>query len=209
MRRTIDQYDKDLLQTIIGKEAYDTLLKFSDEMIYLGDVGAEGSIAKGAVFAQLSTSPVAAVRRDLRHKAMAKVFSSPAIINYYAGKGVGNASKNVNGVANAVATAAGITARGVAVARQGGVRAAMEEGDQQVQRFEAREAARMNPPQLTEPNKSSSLAATSPITPGPAQFYGIPQQASQPSIRQQAAANPGIAQALGIRGPTAGLLNKP
>ena len=85
----------------------------------------------------------------------------------------------------------------------------MEEGDQQVQRFEAREAARMNPPQLTEPNKSSSLAATSPITPGPAQFYGIPQQASQPSIRQQAAANPGIAQALGIRGPTAGLLNKP
>ena len=209
MRRTIDQYDKDLLQTIIGKEAYDKLIKFSDEMIYLGDVGTEGSIAAGAVFAQVSTSPVAAVRRDLRHKAMAKVFSNPTVINYYAGKGVNNASKNVNGVANAVATAAGITARGVAVARQGGVRAAMEEGDQQVQRFEAREAARMNSPQLTEPNKSSSLAATSPITPGPAQFYGIPQQASQPSIRQQAAANPGIAQALGIRGPTAGLLNKP
>lgn len=28
----------------------------------------------------------------------------------------------------------------------------------------------------------------------------------QPNIRQQAAANPGVAQALGIRGPTAGLL---
>lgn len=209
MRRTIDQYDKDLLQTIIGKEAYDKLIKFSDEMIYLGDVGAEGSIAKGAVFAQLSTSPVAAVRRDLRHKAMAKVFSSPAIINYYAGKGVGNASKNVNGVANAVATAANTIARGFGVARQAGVRVALEQGERTLEDIEAKKQALINPPQLTEPNKSSSLATTSPITPGPAQFYGIPQQASQPSIRQQAAANPGIAQALGIRGPTAGLLNKP
>jgi len=61
---------------------------------------------------------------------------------------------------------------------------------------------------IPEPNKSSSLSAVSPVAPGPEQFYGIPQQASQPSIRQLAATNPGIAQALGIRGATAGLLNR-
>jgi|5B_taG_2_1085324.scaffolds.fasta_scaffold06139_1 hypothetical protein len=212
MRRAIDQYDKDLLETIIGKEAYEKLTKFADEMIYLGDVGKEGSIAQGAVAAQVSNSPINAARRDMRNKAIAKVFSSPAVINYYAGKGVGNASKNVNSVAQAVANAANIVSKGVSVARQGGVRAAREQANQEVQRIEARrEAARQRQqlPQVPIPNKSSSLASVTPVTPGAAQFYGIPQQASQPSIRQQAATNPGIAQALGIRGATAGLLGNP
>ena len=208
MRRAIDQYDKDLLQTIIGKEGYDKLTKFADEMIYLGDVGKEGSIAQGALAAQMSNSPVSAVRRDMRNKAIAKVFSNPAVINYYAGKGVGNASKNVNSVAQAVASAANVIARGVGATRQAGVRAIMEQGDQTVQELEARRNGMMRSPQPTEPNKSSSLAAASPVVPGAEQFYGIPQQVSQPSIRQQAATNPGIAQALGIRGATAGLLNR-
>jgi hypothetical protein len=70
--------------------------------------------------------------------------------------------------------------------------------------------------QLTTPNNSSALsqAPAAPQVPpmgqglGAQKFYGIPQQASQPSIRQQAATNPALAEALGIRGATAGLLNR-
>ena len=52
--------------------------------------------------------------------------------------------------------------------------------------------------QMTAPNAASSLGGvnvTQPTAP-----------AGTSTIRQQAAANPGVAQALGIRGPTAGLL---
>ena len=52
--------------------------------------------------------------------------------------------------------------------------------------------------QMTSPNAASSLGGvnvTQPTAP-----------AGTSTIRQQAAANPGVAQALGIRGPTAGLL---
>jgi hypothetical protein len=52
--------------------------------------------------------------------------------------------------------------------------------------------------QMNQPNAASSLGGvnvTQPTAP-----------AGTSTIRQQAAANPGVAQALGIRGPTAGLL---
>jgi len=52
--------------------------------------------------------------------------------------------------------------------------------------------------QMTAPNAASSLGGVSVTQPT--------APAGTSTIRQQAAANPGVAQALGIRGPTAGLL---
>jgi hypothetical protein len=52
--------------------------------------------------------------------------------------------------------------------------------------------------QMTAPNAASSLGGVNVTQPA--------APAGTSTIRQQAAANPGVAQALGIRGPTAGLL---
>lgn len=56
--------------------------------------------------------------------------------------------------------------------------------------------------QMTPPNAASSLGSINVTQP-------VAGATGQPSIRQQAAANPGVAQALGIRGSTAGLLGNP
>tara|TARA_R110002020_G_C16308493_1_gene773632 strand:+ start:1590 stop:4553 length:2964 start_codon:yes stop_codon:yes gene_type:complete len=56
--------------------------------------------------------------------------------------------------------------------------------------------------QMTPPNAASSLGSVNVTQP-------VAGATGQPSIRQQAAANPGVAQALGIRGSTAGLLGNP
>jgi hypothetical protein len=52
--------------------------------------------------------------------------------------------------------------------------------------------------QMTAPNAASSLGGVNVTQPA--------APAGTSTIRQQAAANPSVAQALGIRGPTAGLL---
>jgi|TARA_E500000318_G_scaffold3467_1_gene3887 hypothetical protein len=56
--------------------------------------------------------------------------------------------------------------------------------------------------QMTAPNAASSLGSVNVTQP-------VAGSAGQPSLRQQAANNPGVAQALGIRGSTAGLLGNP
>ena len=56
--------------------------------------------------------------------------------------------------------------------------------------------------QMTAPNTASSLGSVNVTQP-------VAGSTGQPSLRQQAANNPGVAQALGIRGSTAGLLGNP
>ena len=56
--------------------------------------------------------------------------------------------------------------------------------------------------QMTAPNAASSLGSVNVTQP-------VAGSTGQPSLRQQAANNPGVAQALGIRGSTAGLLGNP
>jgi hypothetical protein len=197
LKRNMDKYRDGVLEKILGKESYNMIDEFAKDMIYLGDVGKEGSIY-AATFA---AHPIAKMRDNLRMKTTAKVFASPKVLAMYAKKGQGAPNQRVGGIMNSVGNAMNIVGAG----RQFGAQAFAEQVGQT-----GREVGRMiQAPQPTEPNKSSSLASVNPVAPGAAQFYGIPQQASQPSIRQQAASNPGIAQALGIRGATAGLLGNP
>lgn len=196
LKRSMGKYREGVLEKILGKESYDALDSFADDMIYLGDVGKEGSIY-AATFA---AHPIAKMRDNLRMKTTAKVFASPKVLNMYARKGLGTPNERVGGVMNSVGSAINVVGAGRQLAAQAFAEQVGQTGEE-VKRL-------ISVPQPTEPNKSSSLSNTSPVTPGPADFYGIPQQASQPSIRQMAASNPGIAQALGIRGATAGLLNK-
>ncbi len=197
LKRNMGKYREGVLEKILGEESYKMLDEFAKDMIYLGDVGKEGSIY-AATFA---AHPIAKMRDNLRMKTTAKVFASPKVLAMYAKKGQGAPNQRVGGIMNSVGNAMNVVGAG----RQFGAQAFAEQVGQT-----GREVGRLiQAPQPTDPNKSSSLASVNPITPGAAQFYGIPQQASQPSIRQQAATNPGIAQALGIRGATAGLLGNP
>jgi hypothetical protein len=200
LKKHMDSYREGVLEKILGKESYNMLDEFAKDMIYLGDVGKEGSIY-AATFA---AHPIAKARDNLRMKTTAKVFSSPKVLAMYAKKGQGTPNQRVGGIMNSVGNAMNV----MGAVRQFGAQALAEQVGQTGE--EVKRQILPPTPQAPNPNISSSLAAASPIDQGigASQYYGIPQQASQPSIRQQAAANPALAEALGIRGATAGLLNR-
>lgn len=205
--KTINQYkaNNNVLEKVLGEEGAEALEEFAKDIKILGDVSKEGSVAAPAYTA----NPIKKYKDLIQFKILNQIGRNPevykATLKRTRGRLEGTAEaandrvvQQVENAANKVLTGARITSTGI---RQGvlvpSVSSAMTVN---------RDRPTMQTPQLTEPNKSSSLSSASPVAPGPEQFYGIPQQASQPSIRQQAATNPGIAQALGIRGATAGLL---
>ena len=208
--KTIQQYkaNNNVLEKILGDEAATALEEFAKDIKILGDVSKEGTVAAPAYTA----NPIKKYKDLIQFKILNQIGRNPevykATLKRTRGRLEGTAEAANDRVTQQVENAANKVLSGARLAtttlRQGVVVPAVSSAINIT-----RDRPTIQAPQLTEPNKSSSLAATSPITPGPAQFYGIPQQASQPSIRQMAASNPGIAQALGIRGPTAGLLNKP
>ena len=186
----MDKYRDGVLEKILGKESYERLDEFAKDMIYSGDVGKEGSIYADTFAAH----PIGKFSDNLRMKTTAKVFANPKVLAMYAKKGQGTPNQRVGGVMNSIGNAMNVVGAG----RQIGAQAFTE----QIGQTGAEIGRLIQAPQPTEPNKSSSLSNLNIVTPG------ATQQAAQPSIRQQAATNPGIAQALGIRGSTAGLLNR-
>ena len=173
-------------------------------MIFLGDVGKEGSISQGAVAAQLSSNPIQAVKRDLRMRGMAKFFSNPALLNYYAGKGTPTAMSNVQGVFNGIGNVLESSATAMTAGRQFGIRALNEQLNRKTGEIEAARNQRVEP--VAQPSTASGigqvdvLGSTAPV--GASKSIG----AGQGNLRQMASNNPEVARALGIRGATAGLL---
>ena len=204
LKTEIGRYDQSVMKQVLGEPVYDNINKFADEMIYLGDVGKEGSIAQGAITAQLSQNPIQAVTRDLRMRGMAKFFSNPALINYYAGKGTSSSMANVQGVFNGIGNVLEASATAMTAGRQFGIRAFNEQYNRAMDRLNAAANQPLEP--VAPPSTASGI--------GQVDVFGstLPigargsTNAGRGNLRQMATNNPEVARALGIRGATAGLL---
>jgi len=195
------QYKEGALDALLTKETADGIRDFAADLAYLGDVGKEGAI----VAATYAAHPISKAGDRLRMKATSKIFANPRIMKAFARKGTGaaNAQQTAGKVASALdAGLAGMAATQRPI-RQAGVR-----------------AVGINP-QLQRPGPIVETEEVAPVAP-PSTASGIGQvdvfgstlpigargstNAGRGNLRQMATNNPAVAQALGIRGATAGLL---
>ena len=112
LKKAMGKYKSGVLEKIIGDDAFEQLKQFADDLVYLGDVGKEGSIY-AATFA---AHPIGKWRSNLRFKTTARVFASPAVLRTFAGRGVGDRNQRmsrlfdtINRVYNATALTTGAT----------------------------------------------------------------------------------------------------
>lgn len=208
--KTIQQYkaNNNVLEKILGQDGAEALEEFAKDIKILGDVSKEGSVAAPSYTA----NPIKKYKDLIQFKILNQIGRNPevykATLRRTRGRLEGTADAANDRIVQQVENAANKVLTGARVAATGFRQGVLVPAASAAINMNRDRPTTIQAPQLTEPNKSSSLAAASPVVPGAEQFYGIPQQVSQPSIRQQAATNPGIAQALGIRGATAGLLNR-
>ena len=208
--KTINAYKAkgNVLEKVLGREGALALEELAKDIKILGDVSKEGSVAAPTY----TMNPFKKFTDILQFKILNQAGKNPEVYKKLLRakkaqlEGTAEAANDrviqqLESSASKVLSGARVAATGF---RQGVVVPTISSGVNI-----NRDRPTMQAPQLIDPNKSSSLSSVQPVvpvTPGPAQFYGIPQQASQPSIRQQARQNPGIAAALGIQGATAGLI---
>jgi hypothetical protein len=208
--KTIQQYkaNNNVLEKILGQDGAEALEEFAKDIKILGDVSKEGSVAAPSYTA----NPIKKYKDLIQFKILNQIGRNPevykATLRRTRGRLEGTADAANDRIVQQVENAANKVLTGARVAATGFRQGVLVPTASAAINMNRDRPTTIQAPQPTEPNKSSSLAAASPVVPGAEQFYGIPQQVSQPSIRQQAATNPGIAQALGIRGATAGLLNR-
>jgi hypothetical protein len=194
------QYKPGVLNALLGEKTAEGLKQFAGDLAYLGDVGKEGAI----VAATFAAHPISKAGAKARMTFTSKLFANERIMKAFARKGQGLPDPQRFGgkVANALDAAVvgvGATMRPI---RQAGIRAAIAPSGPIQQDSEQIVAT-------TSPIQASGLGAvdvTQPIpqtgTIAPVQ----PQTFDKSKIRQMATNNPAVAQALGIRGATAGLL---
>ena len=184
-------YKEGALDALIGKQTADGVRQLADDLVYLGDVGKEGAI----IAATYAAHPFSKAGDRLRMKLTAKLFANPTIMEKFARRGLGapNPTETAGKLASALDAAVAGTFAVQRPLRQGGAR-----------------AIGINP-QLQSPGPIREREEVAPIT-APTASSGIGQvdmfgaSGSGSNIRQQAAQNPAVAQTLGIRGSTAGLL---
>ena len=82
----MNKYRPGVLEKIIGKDHYKVVEQFAKDLTYLGDVGKEGSIY-AATFA---AHPIGKLPANVRMKGMARLFASPAALNFFAKTGTPN-----------------------------------------------------------------------------------------------------------------------
>ena len=123
LKKAIGKYKSGVLEKIIGKDAFDSLKQFADDLVYLGDVGKEGSIY-AATFA---AHPIGKWRSNLRFKTTARVFASPAILKFFADRGVGNRNQRMTALFNTINRVYNATAMTTGATRQFGQQALGEQ----------------------------------------------------------------------------------
>lgn len=145
----MNKYRPGVLEKIIGKDHYKVVEQFAKDLTYLGDVGKEGSIY-AATFA---AHPIGKLPANVRMKGMARLFASPAALNFFAKTGTPNQrlaktmdvlGKVTSGIARTTAGTRQLAAQ--SIAEQVG------ETNQEIKR-------QFTPtPVVSSPNNSSSLS---------------------------------------------------
>ena len=78
LKKEVSQYKPGALKKILGRDTYESLLKFSDNLDALGDVGKEGEIAAGSIWATFLKHPIAALSSIGKVKLIANGLGNPA-----------------------------------------------------------------------------------------------------------------------------------
>lgn len=181
------QYKKGALDALLGKENAEGLRQFAADLAYLGDVGKEGAI----VAATYAAHPISKFGSRMRMTATSKIFSNEGIMRKFAERGKAGPQQAANDVAGALDAGLVTMANIQRPIRQVGVQAIQQE-------MTDRRPAQL--PAMPAPVQSSGIGSvdvTQPVSP-----------VQKPSLRQMATNDPAVAEALGIRGPTAGLLTR-
>ena len=80
LQKTLEAYDsKGALNAMLGKEAADGIRQFADDLIVLGDVGKEGSIAAAAI----TINPIANAYKIIRAKIFSYLFANRKFMEKY------------------------------------------------------------------------------------------------------------------------------
>ena len=195
-KRLLDADEGGKLSAIFGKEMGEDMAKFARIL----DFNARSAVGGDLVAANIAASPIQNLGKLLRFGLIAKFLTSGP---YYK-QIVSDYDKLTKGVTREEKSRilGRLISQSLAQQTQEGVREAEQQistvvGDaidtsgigQQIQQLQQ---------QVTNPNNSSGIAQA-PVVPAQ-------QPAAQSTLRQQAAQNPAVAQALGIRGATAGLI---
>ena len=77
LKEVLSKYKRGTLKQILGKDTEAALQTFGDELVILGDVGTEGSIAAGTVWANIFKHPINTLTTIGRAKVIAGALSTP------------------------------------------------------------------------------------------------------------------------------------
>ena len=212
--KTVQKSRKDsvVLDELLGKEGADASENFAKDLEFLGDVGAEGTIG-----AQTYTVNAFKKYKDVaKFKAISFLSSNRQALEKLVAvqkqrrAGPAAAANRVDDITSNALAKLGIAENASRVTRQAVAQLAQEATKGAQERAERTFNTAL--PQPVAPIQSSGLGAvdvTAPTTIGSTVPIGARgSQSMQAPLRQMATNNPDIAQALGIRGATAGLLGR-
>tara|TARA_R110002020_G_scaffold181918_3_gene377208 strand:- start:7059 stop:9905 length:2847 start_codon:yes stop_codon:yes gene_type:complete len=178
LKKSMAKYKSGVLEKIIGEDAFKNLKQFADDLVYLGDVGKEGSIY-AATFA---AHPIGKWRSNLRFKTTAKIFASPAILRTFAERGVGNRNQRMSSLFNTINKVYNATAQTTGASRQLGQQVIGEQLGETMQETKRRFSPTTSGNQLSKIQQSISQ---------PNMASGLGQvNIAQPSMRANPILNP-------------------
>jgi hypothetical protein len=218
LKQVLSKYKRGTLKQILGKDTEAALQGFSDDLVDLGDVGKEGAIAAGSIWANFFKHPINTLSTVGRAKVIAGAVSTPQAAKTFlnarraAGSdpraqaqamlGALNNSMVEEGldIGGAASKAGKIISRGAKVAGQGtrAFRQSVPRGAG-LGSFQQTEKTRTNVP-VVKPGVQSNPyiptvvqpAKTTPLSP----IEQIRQNAIEKTIRQRAKENPAVAATL-------------
>ena len=210
--RVIKKSRKDsvVLDELLGKESANALEEFAKDLEFLGDVGKEGVIAAQAYTA----NPINKYKDIIKFKALSYLSSNKEALetlvrvqkNKQAGKVA--ASDRVNSITSNALAKLGIIENVARVTRQ----TAAQLGQEAYRSTEENLRRKFDSmtPNFTAPVASSSLDDVDVMQPIPqtGTIAPIKPMTFNKDIRTMASSDSSVADALGIRGATAGLLNR-
>ena len=191
------QFKPGALDALIGKESAEGLRQFAADLAYLGDVGKEGAI----VAASYAAHPISKAGAKARMTMTSKIFANERIMRKFA---EGSARKNAQQFGGTVADAldAGLS---VMAQTQRPIRQVAAQAIQQQVSTPRGEPSVTPTPTPVQSSGIGSVDVTQPLSPN---IRPLSPGGLQPNLREMATNNPAVAEALGIRGATAGLLGR-
>jgi len=83
LKQTLSKYKPGSLKQILGEDTFKAMDNFADDLVTVGDVSKEGSIAAGGMWAQIFSHPINVLGRLGKFKVFAGIFSRPETVKAY------------------------------------------------------------------------------------------------------------------------------